>query len=174
MTLAFCVLLIGHGVPTAPAAAPADTVLVCAPGLLEAMSPWIKYRESQGHHLVVISEYENAEDIRAQIRSQAALGPLRFALLVGDVSEDPLAAYHLPTHFEEARINSAWGAEQQIATDNWFADLDDDDLPDLAIGRNIFVLWVIHSLVRFVASCNVNNIFCFSVHRSDRPTMIFF
>ena len=135
MTLAFCVLLIGHGVPTAPAAAPADTVLVCAPGLLEAMSPWIKYRESQGHHLVVISEYENAEDIRAQIRSQAVLGPLRFALLVGDVSEDPLAAYHLPTHFEEARINSAWGSEQQIATDNWFADLDDDDLPDLAIGR---------------------------------------
>jgi peptidase C25-like protein len=32
-------------------------------------------------------------------------------------------------------VNVKWGSEPQIATDNWYADLDDDQVPDLAVGR---------------------------------------
>ncbi len=34
-----------------------------------------------------------------------------------------------------ARVNVRWGSEPDIATDNWFADLDDDGLPEFAVGR---------------------------------------
>ena len=34
-----------------------------------------------------------------------------------------------------AKANVRFGSEPQIGTDNWFADLDDDQVPDVAIGR---------------------------------------
>ncbi len=45
------------------------------------------------------------------------------------------AALNVPTYFAPAKINTRWGSEPKIATDQWFADLDDDELPDVAIGR---------------------------------------
>ncbi len=41
----------------------------------------------------------------------------------------------VPTGLVAAKVNVAWGSEPEIATDNWYADLDDDQLPDVAIGR---------------------------------------
>ena len=41
----------------------------------------------------------------------------------------------LPTYKAKAKINLRWGSEPEIATDNWYADLDDDAVPDLAVGR---------------------------------------
>ncbi len=41
----------------------------------------------------------------------------------------------MPTGLVAAKVNVAWGSEPEIATDNGYADLDDDQLPDLAIGR---------------------------------------
>jgi hypothetical protein len=40
-----------------------------------------------------------------------------------------------PTHLHKAVVNVRWGSEPEIASDNWYADLDDDHLPDVAIGR---------------------------------------
>ena len=41
----------------------------------------------------------------------------------------------VPTFYAKAKVNVAWGSEPYLATDNWYADLDDDQTPDVAIGR---------------------------------------
>ena len=44
-------------------------------------------------------------------------------------------ALSVPTHYTPAVVNVRWGSEPEIATDNWYADLDDDRVPELAVGR---------------------------------------
>jgi hypothetical protein len=41
----------------------------------------------------------------------------------------------VPANYTPAKITLRWGGESLIATDNYYADLDDDLSPDLAIGR---------------------------------------
>lgn len=117
-----------------------DTVVVCPPAFVQALERWIAYRESQGHRIAVLDGTASAEEIRRGIRKLAASGSLRYVLLAGDA--DPLAetdatvrARSVPTHKALAKVNVRWGSEPELATDNWYADLDDDLLPDLAVGR---------------------------------------
>ncbi len=116
-----------------------DTVVVCPPELVSALDPWLEFRSSQGHKLQVIKEYQTAEDIRSQIRGVAEHGTLRNVVLVGDTAPTPQGfgpvVRPLPTHLAPAVVNVRWGSEPEIATDNWYADLDDDGLPELTIGR---------------------------------------
>lgn len=121
-------------------AAEADTVVVCPPALAPALGPWIAHREAQGHRLTFLSNAGTADTIRSEIRKLARAGTLRNILLVGDAlpagSRDPeLRARCIPAHFAPAKVNIHWGSEPEIATDNWYADLDDDQTPDLTIGR---------------------------------------
>ncbi len=74
--------------------------------------------------------------IQASIRAAAeASGRLRFVLLVGDDSFDPLdhagrgAPSFVPSLFAR---DSGWG---WVPSENLYADLDDDGAPDVAIGR---------------------------------------
>ncbi|MFO0870240.1 MAG: C25 family cysteine peptidase [Pirellulales bacterium] len=127
-------------VPAAPTPAAADTAVVCPASFLPALQPWLLYRERQGHQLALVPSEQSAEQIRDEIRAVARAGQLRAIVLVGDA--DPAAAQDAavrarctPTHRVAARVNIQWGSEPEIATDNWYADLDDDDLPDVAIGR---------------------------------------
>ncbi|PHS02972.1 MAG: hypothetical protein COA78_19590 [Blastopirellula sp.] len=129
----------------------ADTVVVCPPAYLEAMQPWFDHRAKQGHEIELITETESKEKIKAAIRKVAELGKLKFILLVGDVDTHSspatsttavteigsgiLSPAVVPTHIEEAVVNVHFGSEPQFATDNWYADLDGDKLPDYAIGR---------------------------------------
>lgn len=126
-------------VPTA-APAGADTVVVCPSSFLAALQPWLLHRGQQGHRVAYVPSDQTANQIRDEIRSVAAEGNLRAILLVGDA--DPAAARDArirarctPTHYATAKVNVKWGSEPEIATDNWYADLDDDDIPDVAIGR---------------------------------------
>ena len=41
----------------------------------------------------------------------------------------------VPAHYATAVVNVRFGSPPEIATDNWYADVDDDRLPDLAVGR---------------------------------------
>ena len=123
---------------SAPAAC--DTVVVCPTEFREALQPWVAHREAQGHTLAFVSNLQTPDGIRAAILRQARGDRLRFIVLVGDA--DPrmdrhptLRARCVPTHFARAKVNIRWGSEPEIATDNWYADLDDDQLPDVAIGR---------------------------------------
>ena len=110
-----------------------DTVVVVPAGLRGALQPWVDYRRSQGHTVHLMNHRGSSEDIRAGIRRIAEQDAVRFVLLVGDVSNDNQIG--TPTHLAAAKINVQWGSENEIATDNWFADLDDDQIPDLAVGR---------------------------------------
>ncbi len=121
-------------------AAPApDTAVVCPVEFQTALRPWVEHRASQGHAFQWLSNRQSPEELRTQIRALAKTG-LRTVLLVGDA--DPalqvspaVRARCVPTQHVPAKVNVRWGSEPQIASDNWYADTDDDQVPDLAIGR---------------------------------------
>ncbi|MBI2477776.1 MAG: hypothetical protein HYV60_03745 [Planctomycetia bacterium] len=118
----------------------ADTVVVCPSAFREALQPWVQHREEQGHRFAFVSNEQSSHAIRDDIRKLAASGGLRAIVLIGDA--DPrsdenatLRAVSTPTFQATAKVNVLWGSEPTIATDNWYADLDDDMLPDVAVGR---------------------------------------
>ncbi len=132
-------LLILMTLAAAQAAAP-DTVVVCPEEFTPALQPWLAHRAAQGHRIAVLTNTASAAGIRDGIRETAQSGRLRYVLLVGDA--DPAAAVDenararcVPTHLAKAKVNVRWGSEPEIATDNWYADLDDDGVPDVAVGR---------------------------------------
>lgn len=117
-----------------------DVLVVCPPEFGQALTPWIEHRQQQGHEIAVVSNVGSNAEIRAAIREAAQRGGLRHVLLIGDAepaaATDPqIRARCIPAHLHPAKVNIHWGSEPEIATDNWYADLDDDGVPDLAIGR---------------------------------------
>jgi len=122
-----------------PEATP-DAVVVCSPQFEQALHPLIEYRKKQGHSFAMISNTLNGEQIRNEIRSLARSGKLKYILIVGDATVSPKSANAndptcVPVHRAKAKVNVSWGSEPHIATDNYYADLDDDHIPDVAIGR---------------------------------------
>ncbi len=133
MLTAICLLL-------SASAAPPDTVVVCPKEFIAELSPWVAHRELQGHRVEIVPNTRSADELRSEIREIAKSGKLRFLMLVGDANPraeiDPaLRLISTPTHFATAKVNVKWGSEPEIGTDNWFADLDDDQIPELAVGR---------------------------------------
>ena len=117
-----------------------DTVVVCPDVLLPAMRDWVEYRTAQGHTIQFVSAALSAEEVRDAIREAAKPGKLRHVLLVGDADprlahSDDIRARSLPTFHAKAKVNVNWGSEPELASDNFYADLDDDSIPDLAVGR---------------------------------------
>src|SRR5262245_17441516 len=118
----------------------ADAVLVAPREFVPALQPLIEQRQKQGHGFVYVPTASTPEAIRAGIRDAAKAGGLKFVLVVGDAEpaarvDRAVAARCVPVHLEKAVVDVKWGSEPEIASDNWYADLDDDHLPDLAIGR---------------------------------------
>lgn len=141
MTVALLCLLLAHGADpiVADPDRPIDTVVVCPSEFRQALAPWIAHREAQGHRIALVSNLASSDALRGEIRRLAAEHPLRFLMLVGD-ADPPLArtsgrARSVPTHYRPAVVNVRFGSEPEIATDNWYADLDDDRVPELAVGR---------------------------------------
>ncbi len=128
-----CLLLLA-----APPAA--DTLVVCPEAFRPALAPWVAYRTEQGHRIEILSNTLSALELRAEIRSRAKRGALAYVVLVGDA---PPANEHdrrsrartVPTWQAAAKVIPRYGGEETIATDNGYADLDDDALPEIAVGR---------------------------------------
>ena len=83
---------------------------------------------------------QSARAIRDEIRAVAQGGRLRYVVLVGDADpemvSDPFVRQRcVPTFYAQASVNTKWGSEPYIPTDNPYADLDGDATPDVAIGR---------------------------------------
>ena len=87
----------------------------------------------------ILSNEGTPEDIRARIRG----GPRGQSCATSCSSAPPIrgprsirwSAAARSRHLEPAVVNVHWGSEPLIASDNWYADLDDDGVPDVAIGR---------------------------------------
>ncbi len=121
-----------------PGAAPEegfDTLVVCPESYVETMRPWFEYRMNQGHRIGVVTETSSKEKIRASIREASEKGPLSQVLLVGDVISDQSDGVGIPVHYQKAVVNVHFGSEPEIPTDNYYADLNDDQVPDIAVGR---------------------------------------
>ncbi len=117
-----------------------DTLVVCPPAFQPALAEWKAYRESQGHQLQVVDSPAMASGVRAVIQSANGSKRLKYVLLIGDapcagMPDRQRALTTTPTNYIPAKVNVQWGSEPWIATDVPFADLDSDDVPDLAIGR---------------------------------------
>lgn len=112
-----------------------DVFVVRPAAWAPALKSWKAYREQQGYSVTELDAEGGQEAIRARI-AQLAAGedsPLRFVLLAGDVRT--AAGELLPTFYHRSTAMSQFGGEPSIATDNPYADLDGDHVPELAIGR---------------------------------------
>lgn len=113
-----------------------DTVLVCAPDLMDAATHWTAYRSKQGHQVAVVRGGGSKEEIRATIKKLAAHHELKSVVLMGDApSGERRLGTHVAAHRAESVVIRKWGAEPTYTTDNYYADLDEDGSPELALGR---------------------------------------
>jgi hypothetical protein len=113
-----------------------DTLVLCPRKFQAALEKWVEYRSSQGHVIKVIVPALSSAGIKKQIRAIAVRGGLKHVLIVGDSGDHRAAPDSLvPTDFVKAQVNVRFGSDPEIATDNTYADLDQDGLPDLTIGR---------------------------------------
>ena len=139
---AFITLSIGIGQPAsaqqaAPPAADCDTLVFCPELLQPALKPWIEYRQRQGYRILVARPAADAWGIKRQIRNYANEHPLRNIVLIGDTPDmdGRNARFAIATDYVLAKVVGEFGSEPEIATDNTYADLDSDGIPDLTIGR---------------------------------------
>lgn len=109
-----------------------DTLVVCPAPLQDTLQTWVDYRREQGHVIAVIPPEHSAAQLRDKIHGIVkANKTLKTVLLVGD-SRGKEAT---PTCYVRANVNVLFGAQPDIATDNPYADIDQDGSPDVAIGR---------------------------------------
>ncbi|MDO4586714.1 MAG: C25 family cysteine peptidase [Planctomycetia bacterium] len=135
-----------------------NVAIVCPFEYQAGLKYWIQYRKSQGFVIHLITEPEpvsslvgnhqneiqlqpqtSPQNIRLKIRELNDRIPLSAIILVGDgfPTEKTLFGWRdvIPAARVPAKIIQKFGDENDIASDSWFADLDDDGFPDIPIGR---------------------------------------
>ena len=113
-----------------------DTLVVCPAKFQDALQPWVDYRSKQGHVVRVVAPRVSTDQIKKEIRKEAASGQLKFVFLIGDPGEKlPVKPLLVPMDYVDSKVTVLFGSEPEIATDSTFADIDEDGVPDLAIGR---------------------------------------
>ena len=113
-----------------------DTLVICPPEFRDAMKPWVTYRQGQGYKIAFMEPSSTGFGLRAQIKQFAKSSPLKNVVLVGDAADANSPPGRLvPTDFVTAKVNVKFGSEPEIATDHSYADLDQDGVIDLNIGR---------------------------------------
>ncbi len=120
------------------AAGEPDVAVVAPPEFHAALETWVDWRRAGGHNVEIIDAGQQPHAVRAALIRLAHAGNLKYVLLVGDAwpaASKPPRLSGVPAYHAEAKVNVHWGSEPEIATDNWYADVDDDLLPDLAVGR---------------------------------------
>lgn len=113
-----------------------DTLVLCPAKLQGELARWVTYRKSQDFKIKVLTPGRSAHAVRQQILESAKSNDLKNIVIVGDAGDRNTAPdMRVPTDFVMARDNVRFGSEIEIATDNRYADINDDGTPDVAIGR---------------------------------------
>ena len=113
-----------------------DTVVVCAPELLQAASQWIHYRKRQGHNIELLSRNVSKEETKQEIKRVAKSNDLKCVVLIGDApAHEAKNGAQVETDQVASKVIRRWGAEPTFATDNYYADINQDGTPELAVGR---------------------------------------
>ena len=117
-----------------------DTVVVCPEAFRPAMVPWVKHREGQGHRIAFVSNQGTTDEIQAAIQRAGQGGRIKAVLLVGDVEvgmglKPDVRARCVPVEWAKSEVTVQLGSEPHISTDDWCADLNDDGVPEVAVGR---------------------------------------
>ncbi len=117
-----------------------NVIVVCPPSLLPTFARWIEYRQQQGYRIFQVDARMSAAEILVTIRRQARLRPISAIVLVGDgdlTMQDDLAIRNrsVPPLFAKGTINAALGAEDHVATDNPYGDLNADGVAEIPVGR---------------------------------------
>lgn len=121
-------------------AAPADVAVVCPSTFRAALQPWVLHRQRQGYRLHFVSSEGDSGQIQAAVRRLAGQTDLAAVVLFGDADarmnvDRYLRRRCVPTFHLPAKVNVYWGSEPQLASDNPYADLDGDAVPDVPVGR---------------------------------------
>ena len=122
---------------TASPVEPPDTLVICPRDFQPTLQRWVDYRKKQGHRILVQHPAPSSYEIRGQVKAAAKSGKLKNVLIVGDAINNARQQRNLtvPTDFVAAKVNVLFGSEPEISTDNTYADLDNDGVVDLTIGR---------------------------------------
>ena len=117
-----------------------DTVVVCPETFRSAMAPWVAHREAQGHRVAYVSNQGTTDKIQSAIQRAGQGGKIEAVLLVGDVEvgmglKPSVRARCVPVEWARSEVTVQLGSEPHISTDDWCADLDDDGVPEVAVGR---------------------------------------
>ena len=133
-----------------------QVILVCPERFDEAVRPWVAMRKVQGMHVSVIRPSQHAKDTKNSI--VAAFGQLdagritdsdapsdkvghdnpRYVFLIGKtptIGTDCEISKQVPTFYSDSKVSLNWGSTPTIPTDFPFADVDDDGIPDVSVGR---------------------------------------
>jgi hypothetical protein len=102
-------------------------IVVCPQKFYRSLEPWIRYRSSQGYTVHVLSEPFDVQNIKNRIQLLAKQVSLSAIVLVG---KETIPSPQIP-----CRIVQHFGKESSLASDDWYADLNNDGLPDVAVGR---------------------------------------
>lgn len=118
-----------------------EVLLVCPDVFQSAMKPWIKYRTEQGYKIRLISSKGTSKQIQKRIQRAASGKRPAAIVLVGDaappkVTDAKRLARSVPNFRVPAKVNvQFFKCVPHIGTDNNYADLDGDRVPDLPLGR---------------------------------------
>ena len=117
-----------------------DTLVVTPPLFEQALQPWIEHRQKQGHEIAIVRAADDAETIRDRLRSAAEGAAVKFVVLVGDhdwigQEDEAYRRRALPTFYETSKVVVHYGSQKTIASDHRFGDLNDDGVPEVAVGR---------------------------------------
>ncbi|MEX0936249.1 MAG: C25 family cysteine peptidase [Pirellulales bacterium] len=131
-------LLLAAVISATPEPSPRDVVVVCPVDLREGLAEWTQHRQSQGYRIHLTASGATPDAVRLRVRKAAAGRSLAALVLIGDAASDDGTldpGRCVPVATVAARVNVRFGSEPEIATDAWYADLDDDGLPDVPVGR---------------------------------------
>lgn len=131
-------------------AAPQDTsadaplaIVVRPVAFAPALEDWKKFRQSQGFRIVEIDTASEPEDLKKTVHQElkASTTKRKFVVLAGDTITTPINApkvdksNSIPTFYLRSEVVKKFGSEPTIGSDLPYSDLDDDNIPDVAIGR---------------------------------------